>query len=507
MPQQFFKVLHQSTKSGARVGEIITKHGKIQTPNFVPVGTNGTIKGVDNFIAENDLNVQLMFCNTYHLMLYPEIENIEKAGGLHKFINRNKPIITDSGGFQVFSLQENSDKFQQQNKNTNKANRSEQQLQQQLSLHNEPIMFPLDQPLQLESIDKLIETISSQQEQGLSEGLQQALKEEPYNTKSCTTDSDNNTKKKLIELKGQSKNKNYIQNLVDSITENGVNFRSYRDGKKFKITPEISVTAQYRMGSDIIIPFDELLPEHVPLEMIENALDRTHRWELRSLACHLELAKECNKEQHMYCVLHGGTNLNLRKKSMDVLLDPSVFHYRRVDDIVSNEGNEEALLPKGFEGIAIGGSLGSNRKEMLEVLEFTFNYFKEKIPSNCFVPNHVLGIGDIESIQSFIPLGVDTCDSAYPTRLARHGSLIINASSGQPSTISLKGKASLNLFDKVIDKECDCSVCKSGYSIAYLHHLFKSKEPSYVTLSTIHNVRQMMIWMERIRELIMDNKI
>ena len=98
-----FKVIHQSKKSRARVGQIITPHGVIDTPNFVPVGTNGALKAVDSLLVDS-LNIQLMFCNTYHLMLQPGADVVSQAGGLHTFMNRTKPLITDSGGFQVFSL-------------------------------------------------------------------------------------------------------------------------------------------------------------------------------------------------------------------------------------------------------------------------------------------------------------------------------------------------------------------------------------------------------------------
>src|SRR5271170_2273607 len=98
-----FNIIHQSKKSKARVGQIVTPHGIIDTPNFVAVGTNGTLKALDNEML-NSMEQQLMFCNTYHLLLHPGPEVIKAAGGLHKFINRNQPIITDSGGFQVFSL-------------------------------------------------------------------------------------------------------------------------------------------------------------------------------------------------------------------------------------------------------------------------------------------------------------------------------------------------------------------------------------------------------------------
>src|SRR5262245_586264 len=98
-----FEILHQSKKSKARVGRIHTPHGIIDTPNFVAVGTNATLKALDPKTV-NDMGLQLMFCNTYHLMLQPGTGTIKRAGGLHTFMNRSMPLITDSGGFQVFSL-------------------------------------------------------------------------------------------------------------------------------------------------------------------------------------------------------------------------------------------------------------------------------------------------------------------------------------------------------------------------------------------------------------------
>jgi len=82
-----FEIIHKSKKSKARIGKIYTPHGVVDTPNFVGVATNGTIKALDNKIIE-ELEMQLIFCNTYHLMLHPGENIIEKAGGLHKFINR-----------------------------------------------------------------------------------------------------------------------------------------------------------------------------------------------------------------------------------------------------------------------------------------------------------------------------------------------------------------------------------------------------------------------------------
>jgi queuine tRNA-ribosyltransferase len=99
-----FTLQHTDTKSKARVGVLETAHGNIQTPIFMPVGTAGTVKGVHQHELKNDIKAQIILGNTYHLYLRPGINTIEKAGGLHKFNGWDKPILTDSGGYQIFSL-------------------------------------------------------------------------------------------------------------------------------------------------------------------------------------------------------------------------------------------------------------------------------------------------------------------------------------------------------------------------------------------------------------------
>jgi queuine tRNA-ribosyltransferase len=98
-----FTLEHRDRKSGARTGVIHTPHGDIKTPAFVPCGTQGTVKSLTPEEL-NTLGVQLFFVNTYHMYLRPGIEVVKKAGGLHKFMGWNKPLMTDSGGFQIFSL-------------------------------------------------------------------------------------------------------------------------------------------------------------------------------------------------------------------------------------------------------------------------------------------------------------------------------------------------------------------------------------------------------------------
>jgi len=371
-----FELIYQSKKSKARVCNIHTPHGVIETPNFVAVGTNATLKAVDNNMVK-DIDLQLMFCNTYHLMLQPGADTIAKAGGLHRFINRDKPIITDSGGFQVFSL--------------------------------------------------------------------------AYGTVND-------------ELKSSGKKKG--NGSVLKITEEGVLFRSYRDGAKMLLTPESSIEAQKKLGADIIIPFDELPPYHINKSALTESVHRTHRWEKRSLTSHLKN----RNNQAMYGVIHGGVDRTLRKLSCNY------------------------LTKMDFDGFAIGGSLGKTREEMFELLRFTM----PQLPDN--KPNHLLGIGDCASIKTCIELGIDTFDSSHPTRCARHGLLF--TSNGNKKILHSSNKENF----RPIDEQCPCIVCQK-YTLAYLHHLYKAKEMSGYTLATIHNLQFMVTLMADYRQKILDGQL
>ena len=99
-----FELIKTDEQSCARRGRVYTDHGVIETPIFMPVGTVGSVKGVYHRDLESDINAEIILGNTYHLYLRPGLETLRQAGGLHKFIHWDKPILTDSGGFQVFSL-------------------------------------------------------------------------------------------------------------------------------------------------------------------------------------------------------------------------------------------------------------------------------------------------------------------------------------------------------------------------------------------------------------------
>jgi queuine tRNA-ribosyltransferase len=102
-----FELKTTDPRSSARAGTVFTDHGEIQTPIFMPVGTAGSVKAIHQRELENDIHAEIILGNTYHLYLRPGMDTLEKAGGLHKFNGWNKPILTDSGGYQVYSLAEN----------------------------------------------------------------------------------------------------------------------------------------------------------------------------------------------------------------------------------------------------------------------------------------------------------------------------------------------------------------------------------------------------------------
>ena len=371
-----FEVLHSSKLSRARAGRIATAHGSIDTPAFVPVATCATLKSV-SLSALSELEIPLLFCNTYHLLLQPGCDQIASLGGLHRFMGREKgALITDSGGFQIFSLAYG----------------------------------------------------------GVTE-----------------------------ELKSSGKRRR--KSSVLQISEEGVLFRSYRDGCSLLLTPESSIVAQKQLGADLIVAFDELPPYHCTEEVLLSSLERTHRWEERSLQAH----RRDRRGQALYAVIHGGLNRVLRKKSCDFL----------------------TALP--FDGYAIGGSLGKTRREMIELLRDLMPL----LPANC--PNHLLGIGDLDSLPRCIALGIDSCDSAYPTQCARHGTLLTFQGKVRIGNRQYRSNRS------PVEEGCPCPTCMQ-HTLAYLHHLFKAREITGQILATVHNLYFMQRWMADIREKILNDE-
>ncbi|MEK7644109.1 MAG: tRNA guanosine(34) transglycosylase Tgt [Patescibacteria group bacterium] len=264
----FFSIIHRDKNSRARTGIIHTDHGDIETPIFMPVGTQGTVKSVDNDDLR-EIGAQIILGNTYHLHLRPGEDLIDSFGGLHRFMNWDKPILTDSGGFQVFSL---GSAFA--SKRTDKEDND--------PINKKTTNAEKDSPTGGSSL------------RGVSEASDAAiplLKSE---------DDVNNTQGKLVE-----------------IDEDGVTFRSYLDGSTHRFTPETATEIQRKIGADIIMAFDECTPDEVDEKYARAAMERTHRWAERSLAAHRKSSEKNDKpyRQFMFGIIQGANYRQLREKS------------------------------------------------------------------------------------------------------------------------------------------------------------------------------------------------
>ena len=351
-----FEVLKKDIQSGARLGRIMTSHGEVHTPVFMPVCTQGTVKAL---LPEtlSELGVEMILGNTYHLYLRPGHQLIRDLGGLHHFMHWDKPILTDSGGFQVYSL-----------------------------------------------------------------------------------------------------------GALRKITEAGVLFQSHIDGSRHFISPEIAVSIQEALGSDIVMCLDECTPYPVTLREAEKSLDLTLQWAVRSK----KAAK--NSEQALFGIVQGGMYPDLRKKSV------------------------EKLVEINFDGYALGGlSVG----EPKEIMMNTVVNINPLLPFD--KPRYLMGVGLPEDIVACVDHGVDLFDCVIPTRSARNGLLFTNH-----EKVVIK-HARYRDDPLPVDRLCDCYTCRN-YSRAYLRHLFMAKEILAMVLNTIHNVRFYMRLMERIREAIREDR-
>ena len=258
-----YELLHVDKNSGARRGVIHTPHGDIQTPIFMPVGTQATVKSMTpEELVEN--GAQIILANTYHLYLRPGDKLVKEAGGLHKFMRWDKPILTDCGGFQVFSLSD-----------------------------------------------------------------------------------------------------------LRTISEEGVEFRSYLDGSKHFFSPEKVMEIEENLGADIIMSFDECCPYPSAYEYTKNSMERTTRWAKR--------CKEAHKtDQALFGIIQGGFYRDLREKSA------------------------KDLKELDFPGYAIGGiSVGEPKEKFLEVLRYT----APMMPEN--KPRYLMGVGTPDYLIEAALAGID----------------------------------------------------------------------------------------------------
>lgn len=360
-----------------------TPHGVVETPVFMPVGTLGSVKALDmQDVAETGAQIQL--ANTYHLYLRPGAELLERVGGIHTYGTWDKPILTDSGGFQVWSLGQGS--------------------------------------------------------------------------------------------KGDQ---------LAKVTDDGVEFKSHIDGSIHFFSPEKAIEIQQSIGADIIMAFDEAMSDELPLQSAKVSLARTAEWAKRCVTT-WEKAGRLNTYgtyQALFGIIQGARYRELRLEALETI----------------------TALP--FDGFALGGeTIGFNMPGTVEVM----GWLESKLPAN--KPRYAMGLGrQPQDIIDAVLAGFDMFDCVGPTRLARNGALLVGAVdfSGKKPVFSSEfdqsrlniGRAEFSTDVQPIDSACGCHTCTHGYSRAYLHHLFKTKELSYYRLASIHNVwtmvhtaRQMRAW-------------
>ena len=351
-----FQLQANCNHSQARAGVFSTPHGIVETPRFMPVGTLATVKGITPRQLQ-DASAQMILANTYHLHLQPGEDIVAEAGGLHQFMAWDKPILTDSGGFQVFSLSE-----------------------------------------------------------------------------------------------------------MRKISEEGVIFRSPKDGSMINITPERSIHIQNALGADVIMAFDECPPSDASREEVAAATARTNRWLARCVTAH-----EKPESQALFGIVQGGIYLDLRSRAV------------------------EELTALDLPGYAIGGvSVG----EEPELINATVKHTAPLLPEN--KPRYLMGVGTYREMVQAIASGIDLFDCVIPTRFGRHGTALV-----QGKRINLKN-AQYKRDYAPLDETCPCYACRN-FTRAYLNHLVRSQEMLGYILLSLHNITELIRFTQKIRQAIFND--
>jgi queuine tRNA-ribosyltransferase len=243
------------------------------------------------------------------------------------------------------------------------------------------------------------------------------------------------------------------------IKEEGVQFKSTYDGSVHFFTPEKVIKIQEVLGSDIMMVLDECPPYPCSYEYAKASQELTTRWAARCIKARK------NKKQLLFGIIQGSVYEDLRIKSA------------------------KELVAMNFDGYAIGGlAVGEPVEKMYEILDTVCPLLpKDK-------PRYLMGVGQPNQILEAVKRGVDMFDCVLPTRNARHGFLYINK--GILRIKSEKYKKDL----KPLDPTCKCVTCVSGYTRAYIRHLFNVNEPLAMRLATIHNLYFYMQWMQKIKK-------
>ncbi len=242
---------------------------------------------------------------------------------------------------------------------------------------------------------------------------------------------------------------------IRKITEKGVEFTDPENGSRIFISPEDSIRIQHDIGADIIMAFDDVVDLANESHRQEEAMERTHRWLKRSIAEHKRLSRKKTNSPKLFGIAQGGLDKKLRKESLSFVQRQDV------------------------DGIAIGGlSVGEPRGEMHNMLEYLEPLYDPR------KPHYLMGVGHPIDMRFAIEHGIDMFDCVLPTRNARHGTAWIEGD----EQVNLKS-ARFSDSNELLDANCDCYTCATGYKRSYLRHLVRVGEVLGGTLLSIHNLR------------------
>lgn len=252
---------------------------------------------------------------------------------------------------------------------------------------------------------------------------------------------------------------------IRTITEAGVTFRSPRDGRIINMTPELSIQIQNTLGADVIMAFDECPPYPAEREEVVRATDRTYRWLERCIKAH-----QRPNDQALFGIVQGGVFLDLRRAAA------------------------KSLAALDLPGYAIGGvSVGEPAEFIHQIVKATAPLLPEE------KPRYLMGVGTYREMAIAIASGIDLFDCVIPTRLGRHGAVLV-----QGERWNLKNARFRRDYTQ-LDETCPCYTCQN-FSRAYLSHLMRSREVLGYTLLSLHNVTELIRFTKRIREAILSDR-
>jgi queuine tRNA-ribosyltransferase len=437
--------------SSARAGLLHTAHGDVRTPAFVPLATKATVKGL---LAQEvaALGYDMVLGNTFHLHLRPGEELIERLGGLHRFMGWSGPIVTDSGGFQVFSMGHGTVADEIKGRSAGAGAGAG-------AGGGAGGAGGVGGAGGAKGTGGVGGAGGAKGTGGVGGGVESG---------GGSGDAGGG--------RGPAGGAQIARaGSILSIEESGVRFRSYVDGRERFLSPERSMAVQAALGSDIALVFDECTPFHVQRSYTEQSTLRTHRWLERCLDWHEEHGPA---EQLVYGIVQGGVFEDMRRDSTRV------------------------VAASHCDGIAIGGSLGASKEQMYEVVSWALNELGGEHEAR---PRHLLGIGDIDDLIRGVELGVDTFDCALPTRLGRHGCALVPDPSARWRMDLLKSRFREDPLPLMED--CPCPACAQGFSRAYLSYLARAGELTGMRLLTLHNLTFVARLMADLRGAILEGRL